>query len=128
MGDAETPKAIGWARPWAIARPFARPSPRAGAWYPVVAEADQDRVVLEIRGKRVAVQKHLVEIRENRPDKFTVVNRPKADQDAGEGGRLGRRYAVCPSCNARVPLWGEPPALTCGTCQHTGEVAYWETG
>ncbi len=128
MADAESPAAIGWARPWSIAKPFARPSPRAGAWYPVVAEADATRVVLEIRGKKVAVHRHLVEIREQRPDKFTVVNRPKADQDAQAGGDLGRRYAVCPSCNARVPLWADPPRLTCGTCQHEGEVAYWETG
>jgi len=128
MDDAEAPRAIGWARPWAIAKPFARPSPRAGAWYPVVAEADHARVVLEIRGKRVAVQRHLVEIRDNRPDKFTVVNRPKTDPGAGATGDLGHSYAVCPSCNARVPLWGEPQVLTCGTCRHKGEVAYWETG
>jgi len=120
----------GWARPWAIAKPFPVLSPRAGAWYPVVAEADQDRVVLEIRGKRVAVRRHLVEIREKRPDKFTVVNRPKSGEDPppGTDENLGRRYAVCPSCNARVPLWGEPTIMTCGTCHHKGEVAYWETG
>ncbi len=126
MNDAESPP-IGWARPWAISKPFAVPAPRAGAWYPVVAEADGNQVVLEIRGERVTVQRHLVEIRDKLPDKFTVVNRPKG-QEAPANGDLGRRYAVCPSCNARVPLWGEPPALTCGTCQHTGEVAYWETG
>lgn len=127
MDDAESP-AIGWARPWAIAKPFAIPSPRAGAWYPVVAEADEHQVVLEIRGKQVAVERHLVEIRERRPDKFTVVNRTKADRSANESGDLGRHYAVCPSCNARVPLWGEPVTLRCGTCRHTGEVAHWETG
>lgn len=128
MDDAEAAAAIGWARPWAISKPFAIPSPRAGAWYPVVAEADENRVVLEIRGERVTVQRHLVEIREKLPDKFTVVNRPKGDESANLNSELGRRYAVCPSCNARVPLWADPPSLTCGTCQHTGEVAYWETG
>jgi hypothetical protein len=127
MDHAESP-AIAWARPWAISKPFPMPSPRAGAWYPVVAEQDKDRVVLEIRGERVLVPRHLVEIREKLPDKFTVVNRPKGQDSPAANGDLGRRYAVCPSCNARVPLWGEPPALTCGTCQHTGEVAYWETG
>ena len=127
MGETAA-RPLGWARPWAIARPFARPSPRAGAWYPVVAEADQHRVVLEILGKRVAVQRHLVEIREGRPERFTVVNLPKDGDSAAASGELGRRYAVCPSCNARLPLWGEPQRLTCGTCHHAGVVAYWETG
>jgi ribosomal protein S27AE len=127
MDDVESAEAIGWARPWAIAKPFVEPTPRAGAWYPILEEADDDQVVLEIRGERVAVQRHLVEIREKRPDKFTVVNRPKNEEPL-QTGELGRRYAVCPSCNARVPLWGEPARITCGTCHHKGEVAYWETG
>ncbi|MFI5279372.1 MAG: hypothetical protein ACHQU1_02665 [Gemmatimonadales bacterium] len=128
MDDAESAPAIGWARPWAIAKPFLVPSPRAGAWYPIVADATENRVVLEILGKKVAVHRHLVEIRERRPDKFTVVNRLKADVDPDANGGIGKHYAVCPSCNARVPLFAEPPSLTCGTCQHTGQVAYWETG
>lgn len=119
---------IGWARPWAISKPFVVPAPRAGAWYPVLAEADRNQVVLEIRGEQVTVDRHLVEIREKLPDKFTVVNRPKNEERPGEAEELGRRYAVCPSCNARLPLWGEPARLTCGTCGHKGEVAYWETG
>ena len=127
MGDTES--VLGWARPWAIMKPFPVPSsPRAGAWYPVVGKADNNRVVLEIRGKRVAVKRHLVELRDRRPDKFTVVTLPKAGASAQETGSLGHRYAVCPSCNARVPLWGEPQKITCGTCHHSGVVAYWETG
>jgi len=120
----------GWARPWAIARPFSRPAPRAGAWYPIVGDAGEQRVVLEIRGKRVAVMKKLLEIRSERPARFTVVTRPKDQPNPATGTAqdLGNQYAVCPSCGTRVPLWSEPPVVTCGTCRHRGEVAYWETG
>lgn len=126
----ETENELGWARPWAIARPFSRPAPRAGAWYPIVAHAGEDRVVLEIRGKRVAVMRKLLEIRNDRPARFTVVYRPKHEVNpvAGTPDDLGNRYAVCPSCGNRLPLWGEPFVVTCGTCSHRGEVAYWETG
>lgn len=120
----------GWARPWAIARPFSRPTPRAGAWYPILGDADEQRVVLQIRGRKVAVLRRLVEIRSERPSRFSVVYRSphEANPARGTASDLGRRYAVCPSCGSRLPLFHETPALTCGTCQHRGEVAYWETG
>ncbi len=37
------PNAVAWARLFAAARPFVEPMPRAGAWYPVVDEADLKR-------------------------------------------------------------------------------------
>ena len=123
-------EAVGWARPWAIAKPFSVPaSPRAGAWYRVLGRSEDGRLVLEIRGRRMAVLPHLVEFRERRPTRFTLVVRPRNTPIPGHSnGDVGRIYAVCPSCNARVPLYGEPPTITCGTCHHRGEVAYWETG
>ena len=119
-----------WARPWAIARPFTKPTPRAGAWYPILGEADEDRVVLEIRGRRVAVPRRLVEIRMDQPTRFTVVYRGREEPNPAEGGpeNLGQKYAVCPSCGSRLPIFNEPVVLTCGTCSHRGQVAYWETG
>lgn len=121
---------LGWARPWAIARPFSRPTPRAGAWYPIIGEADNGRVVLEIRGRRVAVMKKLVEIRIGQPDRFTVVYKSADERNParGSGRDLGTRYAVCPSCTARLPVYHDPKLLICGICSHRGEVAYWETG
>jgi len=126
----DTTNPLGWARPWANARPFSRPMPRAGAWYPVVAESGTDRVVLQIRGKRVAVLRRLLEIREERPTRFTVVVRGATEANPARGSNrdLGRTYAVCPVCGTRIPLPGEPPLLVCGECGHRGEVAYWETG
>jgi hypothetical protein len=121
---------LGWARPWAIARPFSRPTPRAGAWYPIIGEADGQRVVLEIRGRKVAVMRKLVEIRDDLPDRFTVVYKSTDEKNParGSGRDLGTRYAVCPQCGARQPIFHDPHLLICTVCTHRGEVAYWETG
>ena len=120
----------GWARPWAIARPFSKPTPRAGAWYPILGEAGDQRVVLQIRGRKVAVLKRLVEVRAERPSNFTVVYRGPHERNPARGtpDDLGRRYAVCPSCGTRLPIFHDPLILICGVCSHRGEVAYWETG
>ena len=75
MTESGTP--TGWARVWVTARPFARPMPRAGGWYPVVGEASGDRAVIDVRGKRVAIHRKLLEIRPARPDVFTVVVRSR---------------------------------------------------
>jgi hypothetical protein len=117
----------GWARQWAAARLFARPMPRKGAWYPVVGEASADRLVLMVNDRKVAIPKRLLELREARPDQFTVVVIPR---DALHPGRenFGTRYLVCPVCAGRAPLFGEPQYLTCKSCGHRGEVAWWESG
>ena len=96
--DTMSSQPTGWARLWAIAHPFARPTPRAGAWYPVVGEASGERVVLEIRGRRLAVRKTLLEIRSERPKLFTVVVRSReaaATLFARPGG--DRCRYLCPS-------------------------------
>jgi hypothetical protein len=121
----------GWARVWAAAKPFARPSPRAGAWYPVVGEASGDRAVLEVRGRRVAVLRKYLEIRPDRPDAFTVVVRSRQTQAAvlqERGARIERVYAVCPACAHRVRVLENQPMVTCSRCHHRSEVAWWETG
>ncbi len=129
MTDAEPTS--GWARLWATARPFARPTPRAGAWYPVVGEASSGRVVLEVRGRRVAVQRRFLEIRPDRPNVFTVVVRTRGSvrmTERGEGAQGERVYAVCPYCTTRVRVLQDQPAVTCSRCGHRGAVAWWETG
>ena len=121
---------LGWARPWAIARPFSKPTPRAGAWYPILGDTGEERIVLQIRGRKVAVLKRLVEVRPERPARFTVVYRSPTERNPARGTSrdLGRRYAVCPSCGSRLPIFHDPAVLICGICAHRGEVAYWETG
>jgi hypothetical protein len=127
-GSAES---MGWARIWATAHPFARPVPRAGAWYPVVGEASGERAVLEVRGKRVAILKSLLEIRPNRPEVFTVVvrSREAATMLAATGSsEIQRVYAVCPACTQRVPIFENQATATCAKCGHRAEIAWWETG
>ena len=120
----------GWARPWAVAHPFARPMPRAGAWYPVVGETSGDRAVLEIRGKRVAILKKLLEIRSNRPKTFTVVVRTRTTVAtvAESGVKIDQIYAVCPNCTERVRVAKNDRVTSCPACSHRGEIAWWETG
>jgi hypothetical protein len=130
MADVSSVNPIGWARVWAAARPFARPMPRAGAWYPVVGEASGERAVLEVGGRRVAVQKTLLEIRTDRPQAFTVVvlSRESEARLHSTGREVGRVYAVCPACAARVRVVERQAMATCRKCGHYAKVAWWETG
>jgi DNA-directed RNA polymerase subunit RPC12/RpoP len=121
----------GWARIWATAHPFARPMPRAGAWYPVVGEASGERAVIEVRGKRVAILKKLLEIRSDRPKVFTVVVRSRETAEsvlAKRGSEIERIYAVCPECTQRVRVLEDQKQATCTRCGHHAEIAWWETG
>ena len=122
------PKA--WARAWATARPYARPMPRAGAWYPVVGETSNDRIVLEIHGRKVAIQKKYLELRDKRPATFTAVTRTRNTVTTVtlSGGRIERVYAVCPQCMERITAFPGQAAATCKKCGHAGEIAWWETG
>jgi len=122
---------MGWARIWATAHPFARPVPRAGAWYPVVGEASGQRTVVEVHGRRVAILKRLLEIRPHRPGVFTVVVRSResaATLLATPSCEIGRVYAVCPACTQRVRVLENQAIATCAKCGHRAEIAWWETG
>ena len=114
-----------WARLFPAARPFLRPMPRAGGWYPVVRELGE-RFVVDVAGRRVAVAGNLLELRDTRPVRFTVVRRPVDAPPTDDD--LGRVYSVCPRCNARAPLFGEPVLRVCDQCGHRGELAWWESG
>jgi hypothetical protein len=102
--------------------------PRAGAWYPVIRELGE-RLVLEVGQRRVAIAAGLVEVRETRPVRFTVVRRPINVPNPTEGTPedLGRVYSVCPMCYGRDRLFGEPLIHACSQCGHRGELAWWES-
>lgn len=130
MPEATSSKPQGWARLWATARPYARPMPRAGAWYAVVGEASGERVVIDVRGKRVAVAKRFLEVREQRPKTFTVVWHSResvARLKETLGPEVPRIYAVCPSCAQRVRVFEGQPMAQC-ECGHHAAVAWDETG
>ncbi len=92
---------------------------RQGAWY-AVTSLGETRAVLEVNGERVAV----------RPDRFTVVYRPRDSSNPARGTRadLGRIYAVCPACGSRAQVIGRPSETKCPKCGFRGEIAWWETG
>ena len=119
-----------WARKWPTARPFAKPAPRAGAWYPVVGETSNDRAVLEIGGKRVAIARKYLEIRDKRPETFTAVTRTRDSISVlkRRGMEMPRTYAVCPRCMHRVDAFPGQSQAHCRRCGHGGEIAWWETG
>ncbi len=121
------PQTAAWARLFAAAKPALDPMPRAGAWYPVVEELD-GQVVIEVSDERVAVPANLIEIREKRPKLFTVVRKAIGDPNPAGGTPAdpGRVYAVCPECDGRTKLFGEPPVIACDHCGHRGEVAWWD--
>ncbi len=118
-----------WARLYATARPFCRPTPRTGAWYPVVREIGS-RLVIQVAARRVAIARNLLEVRPTRPNRFTVVSRAPEDPNPAKGtsADLGRTYAVCPGCESRIRLFGAAATLTCRQCGHHGDVAWWEGG
>jgi len=124
---------LGWARLWfAAKRQDEGEAPlRNGAWYPVLSSG-VNRAVLEVSGQRVAVPQDLVEVRDKRPDRFTVVYRTYDDPNPARGTRAdaGRRYGVRPKCATRIPFRSGiiPPRATCHQCKHEGIVAWWETG
>src|SRR5919108_3411154 len=99
---------LGWARVWfAAKREEDEAQLRNGAWYPVLSSGEH-QVVLDVSGQRVAVPAEVVELRDKRPDRFTVVYRAYDDPNPARGtrGDLGRRYGVCPKCASRVLLRG----------------------
>ena len=125
----DSTKPLGWGRVFAAARLSLAPGTRQGAWYRIVSEG-RSRVVLEVNGKCVDMAKAAVEVRPQRPDKFTVVYRSSGEHrpPIPKGTDPGRVYAVCPDCARRTRLFGEPQTLRCPVCHHEGVIAWWETG
>lgn len=128
MGNAN--KTRGWARVWPTIRPPHSRNLRAGAWYPVVKDDLEDRVSLLLGKTPVDVPRKVLEIRTQRPHRFTVVYRLGHEWVPGRPSvhNLGKRYAVCPICFHRFKLLGEPERRVCPNCNHEGEIAWWETG
>src|SRR5256884_5920091 len=124
---------LGWARLWFAAKreDEGEASLRNGAWYPVLSSG-VNRAVLEVSGQRVAVPQDLVEVRDKRPDRFTVVYRTHDDPNPARGTRAdaGRRYGVCPKCPNRIPIRMGiiPSRAPCHKCKHEGIVAWGGTG
>ncbi|MDH5198866.1 MAG: hypothetical protein OEY20_16615 [Gemmatimonadota bacterium] len=125
------PRPVAWARPWSVTAPLARKSLRAGAWYPVLEDRRAEgTVILVMRHRHVRVPARLLEVRRDRPHRFTVVRLTPGSPNPVTGTKrdLGRDYAVCPASGHRIRLTGEPTHLECPGCGYRGEVGWFETG
>ena len=120
---------LGWARLWPTLDPVNIRVLRRGAWYPVVGK-DDDRVIVNCAPKQVAVPEAWIELRQRRPKHFTVVNLPEAEPNPARGSLrdLGRIYAVCPQCSARIGIQRDDEETSCPSCGHQGDLGWWETG
>jgi hypothetical protein len=103
---------------------------RSGAWYPVVGPDLGSEVLLTVRHRTVRLPARLVEVRSERPRRFTVVFRSRVEDNpaSGTGKDLGVRYAVCPASGHRIQLRGRPARLECPGCGYRGDIAWDETG
>jgi len=77
---------------------------RRGAWYPIVDETDDGKVVIEVRKKPVRVSRIDVAVREAPPDRWSIVVRTGVLRPT-LGGREGRRS---PTYAVLSPLPGAP--------------------
>ena len=104
---------------------------RRGAWYPIVDETNDGKVVLEVRKKPVRISRIDVAVRDTPPDQWSIVTRtgllrPTLGGRAGEGITT-TTYAVCPHCQERQDYSGKPGSLTCNRCGKESTVDWSET-
>lgn len=124
-------RAVAWARPWSVTSLLARKSLRAGAWYPVLERERADgSMILMVRNRSVRVPARLLEVRDARPHRFTVVYLGSSDTNPAAGSRrdLGRVYGVCPASGHRVKVRHPQVHAECPGCGYRGEVGWYETG
>jgi hypothetical protein len=91
---------------------------RRGAWYPVVGDSDNSLVILDVNKSNRPANRATLEIREERPDRWSVVRREPGQEAAqrASDASLGPVYAVCPRCRERVMLAGREEEYTCPGC------------
>jgi hypothetical protein len=102
---------------------------RRGAWYPIVEESADGHLIVEVRGRGVRLARADLNVREEQPDRWSVVVRtgvlrPTLD---GRGRDVESTYAVCPHCHERRNFTGKPSVLACTRCGATSPVDWSET-
>ncbi len=101
---------------------------RRGAWYPLLEETSDGKVVLEVRRRPVRLSRVDVQIRETPPDRWSVVTRTGVLRPTPGGGHdVVTTYAVCPACYERQDYEGKPLTLKCTRCGRVSEVDWSET-
>jgi hypothetical protein len=74
---------------------------RRGAWYRVVEDGKQPWVVVDVHQVEVRVPRDKLEVRQERPRTWSVVDVP---------------HLVCPGCHKRQYVSGQPTEVTCPEC------------
>ena len=103
---------------------------RRGAWYPIVGETDDGKVVLEVRKRPVRVSRIDVAVRDIAPDQWSIVVRTgllRPTLGGREGEEVTTTYAVCPHCQERQDFTGKPSSLKCLRCKRESKVDWSET-
>jgi hypothetical protein len=79
---------------------------RRGAWYPIIEETTDGKVVIEVRKRPVRVSRVDVAVRNVAPDRWSIVVRTgilRPTLGGREGTDTTTTYAVCPHCQERQP-------------------------
>ncbi|HEV8265062.1 MAG TPA: hypothetical protein VGQ06_08930 [Gemmatimonadales bacterium] len=101
---------------------------RRGAWYPILEETPDGKVVLEVGQRPVRLSLVDVKVRVVPPDRWSVVLRTGVLRPTLGGGHdVVTTYAVCPACHERQDFAGTPVTLKCTRCTRVSEVDWSET-
>lgn len=95
---------------------------RRGAWYPVIEQAEDGTILLQVDTEQVRVRKTDVRFRGDRPDMWSIVVRTGVMRPTLVGPRLVTTYAVCPDCTARQEFDDRPETLMCVRCRRAAKV------
>ncbi len=113
-------------RGWAAGTAATADLLRRGAWYPVIEEAPDGTLLLQVDTEQVRVRAAEVRYRTERPDAWSIVVRTGVMRPTLVGPRLVTTYAVCPDCTARQEFDGRPETLMCVRCRRAAKVD-WDT-
>jgi len=106
---------------WARLRQDTASVLRRGAWY-LVRSLGPDEAVLEVDNAAVRVPRESLEITETRPNRWTIVPRPRDADKLPES--WGFFYVVCPRCAARAPVGRPSGEKRCTRCEQSFAVAW----
>jgi hypothetical protein len=103
---------------WARVRKTGAHGLRRGAWYTVVNDSKPTIVFLDVNRKSVAMDRTLLEFREQPPTAWSVVTRAPDEPRMSRSGRgpFPATYAVCPQCRARADVEDGVAEMHCGYC------------
>jgi hypothetical protein len=117
MSSPRPPQEPSAARKWARAKGAGAHGLRRGAWYLVVNDSHPEVVLLDVRRTNVPVPRNMLDIREGKPNLWSVVKWQETQRGARRASdELGLQYAVCPSCGERGTI--EPPDAAELRCEH----------